>query len=178
METQGPVELPLRDGRPIVIRPIRPDDAPRLVEHVQRVSEESRRRRFFSRLRRLDPRIAHRLANVDFNVRAAFVACYPGEDTVRATGRYERTSDAEAEVAFLVEDALQGQGVGRLLLHALVDHACRHEIRRLVAVVLAENGAMLHVLRTAGYPASFLYEYETVTVTLDLGAACAGCGAA
>ena len=106
----------LRDGRTIVFRPISPEDAAALQEFHERLSRETTRLRYFSAKPHLSEEMAERFTTVDFSDRAAFVACFPGEDAIRGVGRYEREAPHSAEVAFVVEDDLQTLGIGGALL--------------------------------------------------------------
>ncbi|HKS90565.1 MAG TPA: hypothetical protein VJQ83_01455, partial [Tepidiformaceae bacterium] len=102
-DTLLPEVFQLRDGRDILIRRIRPDDAPRLSEHFSRLSPRTRRLRFFAPMRTLQTPFAERLADVDFVERAAFVAAYPGEGTLRGVGRYAQETPDAVEVAFVID---------------------------------------------------------------------------
>lgn len=156
------------DGRLLTIRPIRPDDRRRLQAFHRRLSRRTQRLRFFTSLRQLPDAMASHFVNVDFRDRAAFVAVCERDDAIHAVGRFDRTGDDEAEVAFVVEDRYQGQGVGSLLFWRLVECAKEHGITRFVANVLAENDAMLSLFRRTGLPLEVTYEAEQVRVTLDL----------
>ncbi|MDZ7727644.1 MAG: hypothetical protein U5Q44_05285 [Dehalococcoidia bacterium] len=94
----------LRGGGEIRVRRIRPEDAPQLRELHERLSPTTRRLRFFASMRHLSPEMADHFCNVDFHNRYALVACEPDGTTIRGVGRYERTADGAAEVAFVVED--------------------------------------------------------------------------
>src|SRR3954466_15133699 len=115
-------ELTLRDGAHVRMRPIRPDDAPRLVALYDHLSRDSRYQRFFSVMQRLPPDWARFLATVDYQRRFALVAEAPGDpDTLIAVARYEPGSEPDtAEVAFVVQDAWQGQGLGTVLFSELL----------------------------------------------------------
>ncbi|MEP7215659.1 MAG: GNAT family N-acetyltransferase [Anaerolineaceae bacterium] len=160
----------LRDGRTMRFRRIEPDDAPRLQAFHQRLSRETTRLRFFTAMPYLSEVMAEHFAEVDFCDRAAFVACFPGEDAVRAVGRYERETEHSAEVAFVVEDDLQSQGIGGMLLRMLAEHAKGQEIERLTAITLAENQGMLTVFRESGYPTDVHFEGQTAYVKIDIRA--------
>src|SRR5207249_9764920 len=71
----------LRGGARVRLRPIRSDDAPRLVSLYDRLSADTAYRRFFSRMRTLPPELAHHMANVDHQRRLAVVA-EPCEDHI------------------------------------------------------------------------------------------------
>jgi GNAT superfamily N-acetyltransferase len=142
----------LRDGRKMVLRPLLPDDREEHRAFVERLSLRSSRFRFFAPLRRLEPAQQERYFDLDWVDRVALVACFPGERAIRAVGRYSRESPATAEVAFVVEDALQGQGIGRTLLFRLAEIARANGISRFSAWVLADNHDMLNLFRSVGWP--------------------------
>jgi RimJ/RimL family protein N-acetyltransferase len=139
----------LRDGTAIRIRPIRPEDAPRLIEFYDRLSRHSAYQRFFTVMKRLPPDWARMLATVDYHRRLALVA-EVGEATppeLVAVARYEPAGEpGAAEVAFVVQDAWQNRGVGTILLGDLLRAAGARGIRRFTAYVLADNMRMLDML--------------------------------
>ena len=142
-------DVVLRDGGTAVLRPIRPDDAARLVAFYARVSDESKYLRFFAPYPRLSERDVDRFTHVDHRDRVAFIVTV-GEGMI-AVGRYDRSGEGEAEVAFLVQDADQGRGVGSVLLEHLAQAARENGLARFVAEVLPENDRMAAVFREAGY---------------------------
>jgi GNAT superfamily N-acetyltransferase len=147
-------ELTLDNGARIRMRPIRPDDAPRLVAMYDRLSRETAYHRFFAIMRRLPPDWARFLADVDYARRFALVAERPvggpgdvePDVEVIAVARYEPAEPGTAEVAFVVQDGWQGLGLGRLLLHQLLRAARANGIERFRAWVLADNRRMLDLL--------------------------------
>jgi RimJ/RimL family protein N-acetyltransferase len=142
-------DVTLKDGTELHIRPIRPEDAPRLIEFYDRLSRHSAYQRFFSIMKRLPPDWARMLATVDYRRRLALVAergAAPAPELV-GVGRYEPTEDPNTvEVAFVVQDGLQGQGLGAILLEHLLDAAEARGIHRFRAYVLADNRRMLDLL--------------------------------
>jgi len=145
-------EVTLRDGTRVRMRPVRPDDEPRLVELYDHLSQDSRYQRFFSVMRRLPPDWAHFLANVDYIRRFALVVEAPGDpDTLIAVARYESTSQPDsAEVAFAVQDAWQNRGLGTVLFRELLEAARGNGIRRFCAWVLGNNRRMLDLIVRLG----------------------------
>ncbi len=138
------------DGGAFHLRPIRPDDGDRLRRLHARLSDRTRYLRFFGAYPAIPDRDLHRLTHVDHVDRVALVAELGGE--IIAVGRYERVGTGdEAEVAFVVEDAHQGRGIGTVLLEHLAAAARERGIRRFVADVLAENSRMIRVFLDAGY---------------------------
>jgi RimJ/RimL family protein N-acetyltransferase len=138
----------LRDGQKVHIRPIRPDDAPRLVAAYDRLSAHSAYQRFFSAMRRLPPDWARFLATVDYKTRLALIAERPGAGDVELLGvaRYEPSADGAPEVAFVILDAWQNRGLGTMLFHALLAAGAARGFQRFRAWILADNMRMLDLI--------------------------------
>jgi len=145
-------EVVLRDGASVRVRPIRPEDAPRLIALYDHLGRDTRYQRFFSAMRRLPPDWALFLATVDYQRRLALVAEAPGDpDTLIAVARYEPGSEPDTvEVALVVQDAWQGRGLGRVLFAALLAAAAGNGRRRFQAWVLADNRRMLSLIEHLG----------------------------
>ncbi len=139
----------LKDGRVAQLRPILAADAERLVEFYSRVSEQSKYFRFFAPYPTLSDKDVTRFTTVDNDRRVAFVVTL--HSTIIGVGRYDAVGDDEAEVAFLVEDAHQGRGVGQLLLEHLAQAGRERGIRTFVADVLPSNSRMQQIFREMGY---------------------------
>lgn len=139
----------LKDGRVAQIRPILPSDAEKFVEFYDRVSAESKYFRFFAPYPKLSDRDVERFTTVDHDRRVAFVITQ--QDDIIAVGRYDAIDSDEAEVAFLVEDAHQGRGIGQLLLEHLAQAARERGVEKFVAEILPENVRMMQVFREMGY---------------------------
>jgi GNAT superfamily N-acetyltransferase len=158
----------LRDGREARIRPIVPGDAPLLRQFHERLSLNTTRLRFFTPLRHLSEEFAKHLCGVDYDRRCAFVLSFPGDNEIHGVGRYEWESPHSAEVAFVVEDSLQGLGIGKLLLDRLVGQARRQGFERLTAVVLCENDSMLSLFRDTEYDPQITMQGSLAFVKLDI----------
>jgi RimJ/RimL family protein N-acetyltransferase len=142
-------EVSLPEGVRVRIRPIRPEDADRLVAFYEGLSRHTAYQRFFTVMKRLPPDWARMLATVDYRRRLALVAEDGSETAPRLIGvaRYEPTERADTvEVAFVVQDGWQGRGLGTALLHELLEAAGARGIRRFVAYVLADNRRMLDLV--------------------------------
>jgi RimJ/RimL family protein N-acetyltransferase len=142
-------DVTLKDGTALRVRPIRPGDAPRLIEFYDRLSRHTAYQRFFSIMKRLPPNWARFLANVDYRTRLALVAERGPVDApeIEGVARYEPTNHPDtAEVAFVVQDGYQGRGLGAILLGHLLDAAHARGIHRFRAFVLGDNRRMLDLL--------------------------------
>ncbi|TWD81758.1 acyl-CoA synthetase (NDP forming) [Kribbella amoyensis] len=136
------------DGRAVRIRPIRAEDEDALTALDHRLSDRSIYLRFFGVNRHSADEHARHLAAASRDHVALVVEI---DDDLVAVGSYEVLRDGEAEMAFLVDDAVQGQGIGTLLLEQLAAVAREHGIHHLVADTLAENAAMLRVFADSGF---------------------------
>ena len=161
-------DVVLADGGTAHIRPIRRSDADLLRAFYARLSPESIYYRFFSPRPRLSDREIDHFTGVDHDDRVGLIATI-GDDMV-AVVRYDRLPDepGTAEVAFLVEDAHQGRGLGSVLLEHIAAAARERKVRRFIAHVLPDNRRMTKVFRDAGYRAKQRFEDGIIQLVLDL----------
>ncbi len=107
-----------------------------------------------------------RFTEVDHDKRVAIVATVG--DEIIGVGRYDRVSDAEAEVAFTVRDDHQGRGLGSVLLEHLAAAARERGVDRFVAEVLPGNRKMLGTFAVAGYTVAQEMEEGVVRLAFDI----------
>jgi len=142
----------LRSGTPVALRPIRPQDKAALAQGLARLSPDSVYRRFLQPKPRLSAAELRYLTEVDGRDHVALVAELaggPGPRPVVAVGRWVRSKERhdEAEIAIVVGDALQGQGLGTVLGRALAGLARERGIARFTATMLADNEPARRLLR-------------------------------
>ena len=161
-------DVVLTDGGTAHLRPIRSDDAGLLRAFYARLSSESIYYRFFSPRPTLSDREIEHFTTVDYDKRVALIATIAGE--MVAVVRYDSLSDRPltAEVAFLVEDAHQGRGLGAVLLEHIAAAARERGLERFVASVLPDNRRMTRVFREVGYRAEQSFEDGVIELVLDL----------
>jgi RimJ/RimL family protein N-acetyltransferase len=146
---------PIRDSARVdamlVVRPIEPGDKEGLAAAFERLSPESRYRRFLTPHDRLSAELRY-LTEVDHRDHEALVAIDPRTGEGVGVARYVRDRDdhRNTEIAFAVADDWQRQGVGTELLHRLADRARDGGVSRFTALMLADNTAMRHVLGDLG----------------------------
>lgn len=147
----------LRDGSRVRVRPLTPEDEPELHDAFSRMSERTVYFRFFSPLKRLPEDLAHRLAQVDGELRYALCATHRlghahAQEHIVGVARYDRIAGTTvAEVAVSVVDEFQHQGLGSQLLTMLARVAREHGIDTFTLIVLPENQSMLQLLRKMGW---------------------------
>ena len=140
----------LPNGRVVTIRPIGPDDAERLTLHHQRLSPESRYRRFMGSKPTLTAADLRYLIDIDGDSHYALVATVatPDGDDIVAVARFVRLADTPgtAEFAIVVADEWHRQGLAGELLGRLADAAVTRGVGRFHAVVFADNVPMLRLV--------------------------------
>ncbi|HTZ43465.1 MAG TPA: GNAT family N-acetyltransferase, partial [Jatrophihabitans sp.] len=156
----------LVDGRSVRIRTVFPADRDALTALNEAASDRSIYLRFFTVNRRaadtyLDVLVAP--ASADHH---ALLAELDGQ--VVGVAGFERIDVDSAEIALLISDAFQHEGIGTLLLEQLAAAARRHRIARFTAEVLTENAAMTTTLRALGYPMHSRIESGVNVIALDL----------
>lgn len=168
-------DVVLRDGGTARIRPITTDDAERLTNFYEQVSDESKYYRFFAPYPRLSAKDVHRFTHHDYVDRVGLAATVGGEfiatvryDRINAQGMPASAPADEAEVAFLVQDAHQGRGVASALLEHIAAVARERGIRRFAAEVLPANTKMIKVFTDAGYTQKRHFEDGVVRLEFDL----------
>ncbi|MFH7242837.1 MAG: bifunctional acetate--CoA ligase family protein/GNAT family N-acetyltransferase [Spirulina sp.] len=152
----------LRDGSPVTLRPIRPEDEPLLVDFHHTLSEESIYFRYFH-LMTLNHRIAHerltRICFIDYDREMALVVDHKdpetGDHKILAVGRLSKCHGTQqAEFAMLVSDAYQRQGIGTDLLRQLLKIAQDEGLQSVTAEILRENRPMQRVCEKLGFTLS------------------------
>jgi acetyltransferase len=147
----------LKDGSQVTLRPIRPDDAPRLQEGFSRLTPQTIYMRFLQAAKELTDQQARDLAEVDYHKRMAMVG-YVREDgherlvVVARYGMLDRAEEGLAEAAIVVRDDYQMRGLGKIAMQRLVQYAREHSVRGLVATVSANNSPVLAFIRNTGVP--------------------------
>ncbi len=144
-------ELTLRDGSCVLVRPIRADDADELRASFERLSPESRYRRFLSSTPHLSASYVRYLTDIDHHDHEAIIATTPDGQGL-GVARYVRSPEDPqiAEVAVTVVDEWQGRGLGTALLELLTDRARAEGVGRFTATMLATNREMLELLEELG----------------------------
>jgi GNAT superfamily N-acetyltransferase len=145
----------LRDGSGLVIRPIRPDDKSAIAAGFERMSPESRFRRFFAPLERLSERDLAYLTELDHHDHEAVIGFGAGTGEPVGVARYIRSDvPTEAEVAVSVVDDWHGRGAATALLERLVRRAREEGITHFLALVMTENREAIELFDYLASPGS------------------------
>jgi acetyltransferase len=166
----------MKDGTDVTIRPIRPEDEPLMVQFHGTLSDRTVYLRYFSSLS-LSRRVAHdRLLRVCFggyDREMVLVAdckdAYTGEHQILGVGRLNKLrKNDEAEVAVLVADQRQKEGLGTELLRRIVQVARDEKLSRLLAEILRDNVAVEIIFKHLGFRFRTHENSESITAVLEL----------
>jgi len=158
----------LRNGEAVVVRPIRPDDAPALAGLHGAVSPGTHNQHKLLAVPAIGLEVAARFSEVDYDARMAFVALV--SDELVGVASYDRLDIPvpTAEVGFIVADAYQGHGVTTLLFESLAEYARARGIVRFLAEVTAQNAALLELFAATGLRCTRHDGAATMRVEIDL----------
>jgi GNAT superfamily N-acetyltransferase len=167
------VSVRLDNGAEVVIRPISPHDKARLAVGIRRLSPRSARFRFLAPKNRFTSAELRYLTEIDFVDHYALVAerpSHPGR--LAAVGRWVRDPERPgvAELAIVVDDELQRQGLGTAMVHELAAAARARGIARFVGTALAENVAARRLFMRLSPYTDVRVEGSTYELSAELGA--------
>jgi acetyltransferase len=166
----------LRNGMPVLIRPIRPEDEPLLVRFHETLSERSVYLRWLHMLH-LSKRTAHkeliRMCFIDYDREMVLVADYhdpqTGQHEIIGMGcLIKEQNPKRAEIALLVTDQFQRQGLGTELLRRLMVVGRDKHLQRLTGDILMENVGMQEVCKKLGFRLQYSWEDQVVKAERDL----------
>jgi acetyltransferase len=166
----------MKNGQPVTVRPIRPEDEPLLVRLHQALSERTVYLRYFQPLK-LSQRTAHerltRICFVDYDREMVLVVESKKNDSspeIIAIGRLSKLHGTghEAELAVLVDDRFQSLGLGTELYRRLIAVAREEKIRRVVSTILTENREMRAICQKLGFHMEADLDDGTIEAELSL----------
>jgi RimJ/RimL family protein N-acetyltransferase len=160
----------LRDGSRVLVRQVRPEDRDLFVAGFQRMSDESRYKRFFMHKKQLSERELDRFTHLDHDRHEAIGAIDEATGEGVGVARMHRREDdpAVAEAAVTVVDDWQRRGLGRLLLDRLVARARELGVERFEASLLIGNKAMLSLFERLGCMRSHREDDEVLAIDVTL----------
>jgi len=161
----------MRDGRQVLLRPIKPEDEPLWEEMFQNFSEESIRYRFFQIIKDTPHETRVRYCNIDYDREIAIVPELTDKDGKRKILGVVRVGiepDGKAgEIAFIVADPWQCQGLGTKMVDYAIEIAKDMKLEKLYAIMLPDNFRAVNLMKKMGFTITYM-EDNTVKGTLDL----------
>lgn len=159
----------LRDGREVLLRPIKPEDEPLEYELIKGLSEETSRFRFFQVVKEVTHEMLVRFCNIDYDREIAIIAEYNQDGKRRnvGVGRLIIEPDRKrGEFAVLVADDFQGKGLGTKLTDMIIEIALEKGLSSIYGVVLPENAKMIGLCKKLGF--DIKHKGDEVFVELSL----------
>jgi acyl-CoA hydrolase/RimJ/RimL family protein N-acetyltransferase len=174
-EIEYPEELvknvTLKNGSKVVLRPIKPSDAT-LKQHLfYSLSKDAVTKRYLGSLKTMPLKRVWPYVIVDYKNEMVLVGTTTeeGRENIIAIGSYSRVPNTDlAEVALLVRDDWQNQGLGTTLFRYLAETAQKYGITEFTAWVLKDNNRMIHIFRKSGYQMKYGIEGDLYHVNLGL----------
>ena len=159
-----------QDGRPVLLRPIRPEDEPLERELISGLSKESSRFRFFQIIKEITHEMLSRFCNIDYDREMAIIAEYTWNGRRRnvGVGRLIIEPGGETgEFALVVADDFQGNGLGLKLLDNLIEVAQHKKLKSIYGIVSNDNRKMIGLAEKLGFTMNRLSDEES-RITLEL----------
>jgi acetyltransferase len=160
----------LRDGRTVVLRPIKPEDEPLWLEMFQNFSEESIRYRFFQILKDTPHETRIRYCNIDYDREIAVVPelTEDGHKKILGVARVSIEPDGKkGEIAFIIADPWQGLGLGTKMVDYAIEISKDMKIETVYAIILPDNYRAIDLMKKMGFEIKHTAD-GTVEATLNL----------
>ncbi|MBF0259751.1 MAG: GNAT family N-acetyltransferase [Desulfamplus sp.] len=159
------------DNEKFFIRPIKPSDAPLMVQHFLSLSPRSVYFRFFTPLKQLSQSMLIRLTQIDYDREIALVALIgEGDEQIMAgVARVIFEPDGKnGEFSVVLADKWHGKGIGASLLKQCLSFAAKKGLERVWGIVLAENRQMLKLAKKLGFKAKYIAGSTECEIDINL----------
>ncbi|MBI5165702.1 MAG: bifunctional acetate--CoA ligase family protein/GNAT family N-acetyltransferase [Magnetospirillum sp.] len=162
----------MKDGRPVLLRPLRPEDEPNHHVFVSKLTPEDIRFRFFGLVHELPHTEMARLTQIDYDREMAFIGEVENPDGSKETLGVVRTvtdpDNEKAEFAIVTRSDLKGTGLGKRLMTKMIAYCRSRGTGAIVGQVLRDNGRMLKFVEHLGFVPLRTVDGDIVEVELDL----------
>ncbi|MEM2263203.1 MAG: bifunctional acetate--CoA ligase family protein/GNAT family N-acetyltransferase [Candidatus Bathyarchaeia archaeon] len=160
----------MRDGRTVLLRPIKPEDEPLWLEMFQNCSEESIRYKLFQTLKHMPHEVRVRYCNIDYDREIAIVAelTENGKRKIIGTARVSIDPNGKSgELAFLVADPWQGLGLGTKLVDYVIEICRERGLETIYAIMVPDNLKAIELMKKFGFALKYTEE-GVIKGTLNL----------
>jgi len=154
----------LDGGLRVRLRLTRPSDATRVRDFLERLSPETRQRRFLSPMPHVSQAVVDHFTFYDPRARLVLAATTPGigGEEIVGLGDVSFLSTGVAEIGLVVEEEHQSRGIGRLIAEAIAAIALSRGATRLKAEMLDSSPAVMKVLSSIGRTVSTFEDGRSV----------------
>jgi acetyltransferase len=160
----------LRDGRTVLLRPIKPEDEPMWLEMFQQFSEESIRFRFFQLVKDTPHEVRVRYCNIDYDREMAILAELTEDGRRKILGVVRliiEPGEKTGEIAFIVADPWQGLGLGSKMVDYMIEICKDKKLEAIYGLILRDNQRAIALMKEMGFTVE-QYDQDTVKATLNL----------
>lgn len=163
--------IQLRDGTPVLLRPILPEDEPIHADFIKHVSKEDLYKRFFTEVGEFNHEALANLTQIDFDREMAFVAVVKqgnGIEIIGVSRALIAPDNDDAEFAILIRSDLKGNGLGFHLMEKIIDYCRSKQTRQISGMTMPTNRGMLHLAKRLGFDIDVHFEDGTADMVLKL----------
>jgi acetyltransferase len=160
----------LRDGRTVLLRPIKPEDEPLWLEMFQNFSDESIRYRFFHIIKDTPHEMRVRYCNIDYDREMAIVTELTEDGARKILGVVRLIIEPDGktgEIAVIVADPWQGLGLGSKMMDFMIEICKERRLETVYGVMLTDNYRAIDLMKKMGFALEYS-GHDTVKATLNL----------
>jgi acetyltransferase len=165
-------QFALKDGRPVLLRPIKSEDEPLENELWKTFSDETQRFRFFSPMRTWSHATLVRYTNIDYDREIAIVAILSEKDERKMVGVVRMIMDPPdfktAEIAIVVGDPWQGLGLGSRMMECIIDIAKDKGLESVYGLILRDNSRAIDLFKEKDFAVDYSSIKKVVRAKLEL----------
>ncbi|MDH5634571.1 MAG: GNAT family N-acetyltransferase, partial [Candidatus Bathyarchaeota archaeon] len=162
----------LKDGRPTLLRPIKPEDEPLENELWKTFSDETQRFRFFSPMRTWSHATLVRYTNIDYDREVAIIAELTEDGERKMIGVVRMILDPPdfktAEVAIVVGDPWQGLGLGSKMMECIIEIAKDKGLESVYGLILRDNARAIELFKENGFSVDYSSIKKIAKAVLEL----------
>jgi acetyltransferase len=157
----------MRDGRTVLLRPIKPEDEPMWLEMFKNFSEESVRYRFFNIIKDTPHEVRVRYCNIDYDREIGIVAELEEEGRRQILGVVRliiEPDEKNGEIAFIVADPWQGLGLGTKMVDYMIEICKDKGLETVYAFMLPDNYRAIRLLKKMGFTIEYTKDVTKATL--------------
>ncbi len=161
----------LRDGQPVLLRPILPEDEPLHAQFINSVSREDLYKRFFSEVGEFNHEALANFTQIDYDREMAFVAIVfndKGSSIIGVARALITPENNDAEFAILIRSDLKGKGLGKVLMNKIISYCKVKGTKRISGMTMPTNRGMLMLAQSLGFEIDVQFEDGTADMVLTL----------
>jgi acetyltransferase len=166
--TQLEKMITLKDGRKVLMRPIKPEDEPKHAAFIHKVSKEDLYKRFFTDVGEFNHESLAAFTQIDYDREMAFVVEEPNGDILGVARAMITPDNSDAEFAVLIRSDQKGLGLGKVLMTNIINYCRKRNTKQISGMTMPTNQGMLNLAKRLGFAISIDFEDGTADMVLIL----------